>query len=232
MASRLIPLFVSFFFWVIRPLSQVATLTQTSGYALTNQIDSDLLNTVLQLLTSEGSSGFAEGLRLLVNEAMLQERATVLQARPYERSDDRLGRANGFKPKTLATRVGPIQFRIPQVRDGVDFYPSALEKGARSEKALLLALAEMYVQGVSTRKVTKIVEELCGHSVSSTQVSTCAAKLDVELQSWRDRPLGSYSYMILGCCEKEGHHTFECWEEEIIYTDLFLVRVSNNSLSV
>jgi transposase-like protein len=155
------------------------------------------LNTVLQLLTSEGSSGFAEGLRLLVNEAMLQERAAVLQARPYERSDDRLGRANGFKPKTLATRVGPIQFRIPQVRDGVDFYPSALEKGARSEKALLLALAEMYVQGVSTRKVTKIVEELCGHSVSSTQVSTCAAKLDVELQSWRDRPLGSCSYMIL-----------------------------------
>jgi transposase-like protein len=87
--------------------------------------------------------------------------------------------------------------RVPQVRDGVEFYPSALEKGARSEKALLLALAEMYVQGVSTRKVTKIVEELCGHSVSSTQVSACAAKLDVELQSWRDRPLGSYSYMIL-----------------------------------
>lgn len=164
---------------------------------MTNQIDSDLLNTVLQLLTSEASSGFAEGLRLLVNEAMLQERAAVLQASPYERSADRLGRSNGFKPKTLATRVGPIQFRIPQVRDGVDFYPSALEKGARSEKALLLALAEMYVQGVSTRKVTKIVEELCGHSVSSTQVSSCAAKLDGELQSWRERPLGSCSYMIL-----------------------------------
>lgn len=164
---------------------------------MTNQIDSELLNTVLQLLTSEGSSGFAEGLRLLVNEAMVQERSAVLQARPYERCDSRLGRANGFKPKTLATRLGPIEFRVPQVRDGVDFYPSALEKGARSEKALLLALAEMYVQGVSTRKVTKIVEELCGHSVSSSQVSNCAAKLDVELQSWRDRPLGSFSYMIL-----------------------------------
>jgi len=164
---------------------------------MTNQIDPDLLNTVLQLLTTEGSSGFAEGLRLLVNEAMVQERSAVLQARPYERCDDRLGRANGFKPKTLASRVGPLLLRIPQVRDGVDFYPSALEKGARSEKALLLALAEMYIQGVSTRKVTKIVEELCGHSVSSTQVSACAAKLDIELQSWRDRPLGSYSYMIL-----------------------------------
>ena len=164
---------------------------------MTNQIDSDLLTTVLQLLTTECSSGFAEGLRLLVNEAMVQERSAVLQARPYERSEERLGHANGFKPKILASRVGPIALRIPQVRDGVDFYPSALEKGARSEKALMLALAEMYVQGVSTRKVTKIVEELCGHSVSSTQVSSCAAKLDIELQSWRDRPLGSCSYMIL-----------------------------------
>jgi transposase-like protein len=164
---------------------------------MTNPIDSQLLTTVLQLLTTECSSGFAEGLRLLVNEAMVQERSAVLQARPYERCEDRLGRANGFKPKTLASRVGPLLLSIPQVRDGVDFYPSALEKGARSEKALLLALAEMYVQGVSTRKVTKIVEELCGHSVSSTQVSACAAKLDLELQSWRDRPLGSYPYMIL-----------------------------------
>ena len=164
---------------------------------MTNQIDSQLLTTVLQLLTTECSSGFAEGLRLLVNEAMVQERSAVLQARPYERCEARLGRANGFKPKTLASRVGPLLLSIPQVRDGVEFYPSAMEKGARSEKALLLALAEMYVQGVSTRKVTKIVEELCGHSVSSTQVSACAAKLDVELQSWRDRPLGSYSYLIL-----------------------------------
>ena len=164
---------------------------------MTNQIDSDLLTTVLQLLTTECSSGFAEGLRLLVNEAMVQERSAVLQARPYERSEERLGHANGFKPKILASRVGPIALRIPQVRDGVDFYPSALEKGARSEKALMLALAEMYGQGVSTRKVTKIGEELCGHSVSSTQVSSCAAKLDIELQSWRDRPLGSCSYMIL-----------------------------------
>ena len=164
---------------------------------MTHQIDSDLLNDVLQLLTHEASSGFAEGLRLLVNEAMVQERSAVLQASPYQRCDERLGRANGFKPKTLATRVGSIELRVPQVRDGVHFYPSALEKGARSEKALLLALAEMYIQGVSTRKVTKIVEELCGHSVSSTQVSNCAAKLDAELQIWRERPLGACTYMIL-----------------------------------
>ena len=164
---------------------------------MTHQIDPDLLNSVLQLLTAEGSSGFSESLRLLVNEAMVQERSAVLQARPYERCEARLGRSNGFKPKTLATRLGPIEFRVPQVRDGVDFYPSALEKGVRSEQALLLALAEMYVQGVSTRKVTKIVEELCGHSVSSTQVSTCAAKLDEGLHAWRERPLHACPYLIL-----------------------------------
>ena len=173
---------------------------------MTNHIDSDLLNSVLQLLTSEGSSGFAEGLRLLVDEAMAQERSAVLQARPYQRCDERLGRANGFKPKTLATRIGPIQFRIPQVRDGVEFYPSALEKGVRSERALMLSLAEMYVQGVSTRKVTKIVEELCGHSVSSTQVSNCAALLDAELQTWRDRPLGACPYVILDARYEKVRH--------------------------
>ena len=164
---------------------------------MTHQSDSHLLNTVLQLLTDQGSSGFAEGIRLLVNEAMQQERGAALQALPYERCDARLGHANGFKPKTLSTRMGAIEFRIPQVRDGIDFYPSALEKGVRSEQALKLALAEMYVQGVSTRKVSKIVEELCGTSVSSTQVSQCAAKLDVELQSWRDRPLGNCAYLVL-----------------------------------
>ncbi len=164
---------------------------------MTHQLDPELLTTVMQLLTKEGSSGFAEGLRLLVNEAMVAERTAVLGARPYERSAARLGHADGYKPKTLAARLGVIEFRVPQVRGEVDFYPSSLEKGVRSEQALKLALAEMYVQGVSTRKVSAIVEELCGHSVSSTQVSQCAARLDAELQSWRDRPLGACPYMIL-----------------------------------
>ena len=164
---------------------------------MAHQHKSELLNTVLQLLTEEGTAGLAEGLRLLINEAMTQERAHVLQAQPYERTDARQGHANGFKPKTLATRLGPIQFNVPQVRGDVDFYPSALEKGIRSEQALKLALAEMYVQGVSTRKVSAIVEQLCGHSVSSTQVSQCAAKLDAQLESWRNRPLAPCPYVFL-----------------------------------
>lgn len=173
---------------------------------MTHPTQPDLLHTVLQLLTDQGSCGFAEGIRLLVNEAMEQERGAALQARPYERTQARLGHANGFKPKTLATRIGPIEFRVPQVRGDVEFYPSALEKGVRSEQALKLALAEMYVQGVSTRKVTRIVEELCGHSVSSAQVSQCAARLDLELQSWRERPLGACPYLVLDARYEKVRH--------------------------
>jgi transposase-like protein len=161
----------------------------------------------MQLLTEEGaSSGLAEGIRLLVNEAMRQERSQALQARPYERTQTRQGHANGFKPKTLGTRVGPIQFQVPQVRGGLEFYPSALEKGVRSEQALKLALAEMYVQGVSTRKVSAIVEQLCGTSVSSTQVSQCAAKLDAQLQAWRSRPLAAFPYLLLDARYEKVRH--------------------------
>lgn len=162
-----------------------------------HRTESDLLNTVLQLISEQGTAGLAEGIRLLVNEAMRVERSHVLQAQPYQRTETRTGHANGFKEKTLTTRLGPITFDIPQVRGDVDFYPSALQKGLRSEQALKLALAEMYVQGVSTRRVAAIVEELCGTSVSSTHVSQCAAQLDAELQSWRDRPLGQFPYLVL-----------------------------------
>jgi len=173
---------------------------------MAHQNKSELLNTVLQLITEEGTAGLAEGIRLLVNEAMAQERSHFLQAQPYERTESRQGHANGFKPKTLATRVGPIQFNIPQVRGDLDFYPSALEKGIRSEQALKLALAEMYVQGVSTRKVSAIVEELCGHSVSSTQVSQCAAKLDAQLEGWRNRPLESCLYVFVDARYEKVRH--------------------------
>lgn len=157
----------------------------------------ELLNSVLQLLSDGGSDAFADSLRILVNEAMFVERSSVLGAQPFERTDARKGYANGFKPKTLSTRLGPITFAVPQVRGEVDFYPSALERGSRSEQALTLALAEMYVQGVSTRKVSAILEELCGSSVSSTHVSHCAAKLDENLAHWRNRPLGTFAYVIL-----------------------------------
>jgi transposase-like protein len=173
---------------------------------MAHHTDPELLNHVLQLLTEQGHDGFAEGLRLLVNEAMRVERHQVLHAQPYERTDSRKGYANGYKPKTLASRLGPITFSVPQVRGETDFYPSALEKGLRSEQALKLAMAEMYVQGVSTRKVSAIVEELCGASVSSTQVSDCAKRLDAELQKWRDRPLGPCPYLVFDARYEKVRH--------------------------
>lgn len=164
---------------------------------MTHQPDTALFQSVLQQLTEQGTSSLAECLRVLLNEAMVLERSAALQAGPHERISTRLGYANGFKPKTLATRVGCFEVAVPQVRGDVAFYPKALEKGVRSEQALTLAMAEMYVQGVSTRKVSKIVEELCGHQVSSTQVSQCAAKLDAQLQLWRERPLQAVDYIVL-----------------------------------
>jgi len=92
--------------------------------------------------------------------------------------------------------VGEITFAIPQVREG-GFYPEALEKGLRSERALTLALAEMYVQGVSTRKVTAILEKLCGSEISSSTVSKATAQLDEKLEQWRNCGLGEITYLFL-----------------------------------
>src|SRR4051794_28201924 len=127
---------------------------------------------------------------------MRAERAHYLGADRYERTPERQGHANAFKPKTVQTRLGPLTLAVPQVREG-GFYPQALEKGLRSERALTLAMAEMYVQGISTRKVTPILEKLCGTQVSSTQVSRAAAQLDAVLAAWRTRPLGEVRYLIL-----------------------------------
>lgn len=93
-------------------------------------------------------------MRVVLDYAMQQERAQFLKADPYERSEARGGYANGYKPKTIHTRMGPLTVEIPQVQ-GLQFYPKSLEKCCRSERALELAIAEMYVMGVSTRKVTK-----------------------------------------------------------------------------
>ena len=154
------------------------------------------IDDVLELLTTNGFEGMAEAVTVLLNSAMVAERSEYLGASPYERSSQRISYANGFKDKALKTRLGSLSLKVPQTRDS-EFYPQSLEKGLRSERALLLAIAEMYVQGVSTRRVKKIVEELCGMSVSSSQVSRAAAQLDEFLEAWRNRDLGQYSYIVL-----------------------------------
>lgn len=163
---------------------------------MTYHKDFTLSAELLEQVTSEGLEYLPTLIEVLINTAMQAERSKYLKADLYERTDQRNGYANGYKPKTVKTRIGDITFDVPQVRDGT-FYPGALEKGLRSERALTMTLAEMYVQGVSTRKVKAITEKLCGISVSSTQVSKATAKLDETLEAWRNRPLGIFRYLFL-----------------------------------
>jgi transposase-like protein len=162
------------------------------------RVETNPLEAAYAALLSHGLDGAGEALRILVDEASKIERSYHLQAAPHERSEDRTGYANGFKPKTILTRMGEITFAVPQVRDS-SFYPSALDKGSRTEQAVNLALAEMYVQGVSTRKVIEVLQRLVGPevSISSTQVSRATAQLDTGLQAWRERPLEETPYVFL-----------------------------------
>ncbi len=101
---------------------------------MAHQDDCTVFETVMELLTEAGFDQFAEAFRLLVTQSMLAQRAEAIGAGPYERTEARAGYANGFKPKTVATRMGKIQLAVPQVRGPVSFYPSALERGVRSER--------------------------------------------------------------------------------------------------
>ena len=146
---------------------------------------------IIEQLCNEGFEGITGAVITLLNEAMKLDRTRHLQALPYERSDDRQGYANGYKPKTVNSKLGKLTLSVPQVRESdEEFYPSCLEKGLRSECALKAALAEMYIQGVSTRKVKAITEALCGYEVSSSQVSRITKELDGEFEQWRTRSLG------------------------------------------
>ena len=164
---------------------------------MTHQEHDSILDAAMNLLTDNGFEGMVDVMRTLFNEAMKIEREQALSACSYQRTPERKGYANGFKPKSINTRLGKMVVDVPQVRGDIEFYPSALEKGCRSERALKVAIAEMYVKGISTRKVTKVLEKMCGLSITSTQVSRVSKLLDQDLEKWRSRELGQYPYLIL-----------------------------------
>ncbi len=176
---------------------------------MTDRRESTPIDRVMAILTEEGFGGMANAVAILINEAMKLERDVWLGAAPYERTEKRRGYANGFKDKRVKTRVGTIDLRVPQARDvegGETFYPSSLERGTRSERALKSALAEMYIQGVSTRRVLKITQELCGFDVTSMDVSRAVQLLDEELEKWRTRELGRNEYVILDARYEKVRH--------------------------
>jgi transposase-like protein len=158
--------------------------------------NNNIINDLLAIAGDPRGSGLGRLLECLLNGLMQVQRQEHLGAEPYERTEDRKGYANGYKERTFHSACGPIDLRIPQVRDG-DFYPGCLEKGLRSDRALKASLAEMYIQGVSTRRVSEITKALCGHEVSSTQVSRMTALLDEELKKFRERPLGAFPYVFV-----------------------------------
>ncbi len=155
------------------------------------------IHQVMEIRIEQGFGGMDQAMTILINEAMKIERSHALRAKAYERTPDRLGHANGYKSKNVKSRLGHLGLQIPQVRDGIEFYPSALEKGERSELALKLAMAEMYIKGVTTRKVSGVLKKLCGLAFSSADVGRASALLNHELDLWRNRPLGEVAYLML-----------------------------------
>lgn len=126
---------------------------------MTHQTDYSLPPELVVEITQNGLQAVPEMLHVLLNNLIQAERTKYLHADEYERTAERLGHANGFRPNIVKTRVGEVTFAVPLVREG-GFYPTALEKGLRSGRALTTTLAEMYVMGVSTRKVKDITGQL------------------------------------------------------------------------
>jgi len=142
-----------------------------------------------------------DGLKIMLEEllmhAMEYEVEGHLGAGYHERSDDRRGHRNGFKPRRLKTRIGELELQVPQVRGCEPYHPSMFAKYQRSERALLVACAEMYFQGVSTRNVQHVLESMCDGEISSMTVSRVAAELDEKLDAFRSRRLDAMSYPYL-----------------------------------
>ena len=150
---------------------------------------------LMKLLTEDDAMKHL--LQKLLQEVLEAEMETALQASKSERTGGRLGYRSGHYPRTLVTRVGKLELKVPQDRQG-RFSTELFERYQRSEKALVAALMQMYVQGVSTRRVKTITEELCGHEFSASAISELNVKMDEELKRFMHRRLDeAYPYIIL-----------------------------------
>ena len=148
-------------------------------------------------LFAKSPDGLREIVRAVMQEMLEAEMTDALGAGKGERTGARLGYRSGYYSRTLVTRVGKLELRVPQDRDG-RFSTELFERYQRSEQALVATLAEMYVQGVSTRKVKAITEELCGHAFSASAISAINKRLDESLDAFARRPLAEpCPYLIL-----------------------------------
>jgi transposase-like protein len=176
--------------------TKITQIRTYGGYAMTgNKCKGSRIN--LQEIFGADRDGFKVLLREVLQEVLEQEMTDTLGAEKGERSPGRLGYRSGYYDRALVTRVGKIELRIPQDRQG-NFSTQIFERYQRSEKALVSALAEMYIQGVSTRKVKAITEELCGHAFSASAISAVNKTLDESLERFAKRELTeTYPYLVL-----------------------------------
>jgi transposase-like protein len=156
------------------------------------------IEALMEQLIANGAEDMASVFSGLFDLAMRIEREQFLEAGHYERTPLRRGYANGVKPKRLDTPAGTVTVNVPKTAGHDEpFYPQSLERGRRSLRAVMLAVAEMYIKGVSTRDAEAVMKEFGIESLSSTQVSRAAKLLDDELEAWRNRPLGEIRYLIV-----------------------------------
>ena len=170
--------------------------------------DDTTIHAIMDYLIANGAAGMARVFGQLFELAMQIEREQHLKATHYERTPERLGYANGYKPKRIDTPAGTVTIQVPKTAGHGDdpFYPQSLERGQRSSRAVMLAVAEMYIKGVSTRQAEDVMRAFGIQSLSSTQVSRAAKLLDEELAAWRNRPLDPMKYLILDARYEKARH--------------------------
>lgn len=165
-----------------------------------NKRNADRRESQAPILSNEGlfveSDILKELVQTTVRHLLEGEVARHLGAEPYERGPGRTGQRNGYKPRTMKTRLGELEFAVPQVREG-GFRPTLFERYQRTEKALLMTLQEMFVKGVSTREVNDVLEAMGGFEVSPGLISRAAAELDEQIRKWRERDLSAHEYPYL-----------------------------------
>ena len=152
---------------------------------------------ILQLLSADREDAFRTLLQESLNSVLTAESQEQLQAAPYERSEGRTDSRSGFRTRDLKTRIGTITLNVPRHRNQ-PFHTMVFENYSRSEAALVTAMAEMVVSGVSTRKAAKVIETLCGTSVSKSAVSDVCKDFDHEVETFRNRPIeGNYPFLTV-----------------------------------
>jgi hypothetical protein len=161
------------------------------------KIENKTASSAVKEILLSSPDGLREVIRAVMQEVLEAEMEEALGASKGERTPDRLGYRSGYYGRTLVTRVGKLELRVPQDRAG-RFSTELFERYQRSERALVATLAEMYVQGVSTRKVRAITEELCGHAFSASSISAINKHLDESLKAFAERPLHEpFPYLVL-----------------------------------